>query len=165
MEMVFLNVERALNFLAKENSPLRVALGMLLQEHAQKDAEVKIFGEGGVITRMTFSSDKNLSDVIEVGEDVISVHSGAEDAAWANVFPRGSKEAQDASGDSTDKPAAETTSKDEAVDAVEVKSEKTAAADETLALKVGKVVLTVAAVGAAVGAGVWAWKKWGKSST
>jgi len=152
MEMVFQNVERALNFLAKENSPLRVALGKLLTEEAVQDAEVKIFGSGGEIERMTFKSTHTLRKDIPCGDVVISVLSEEE-----NVCVWTSKAA-----DSADKPAAETTSKEEAVDAVEVKSEK--ATDDALALKVGKIVLTVAAVGATIGAGVWAWKKWGSNS-
>ena len=156
MEMVFLNVDLALGFLAKGNTPLRVALGMLLKEEAVQDAEVKIFCSGGEIERMTFKSTHTLRKDIPCGDVVISVLSDDEE----NVCVWTSKAAAE-SVESVDKPASPT-SKEDAVDAT-VKSEKSTA-DETLALKVGKVVLTVAAIGAAVGAGVWAWKKWGKSS-
>ena len=40
-----------------------------------------------------------------------------------------------------------------------------AAEDNALALKIGKAVLYTAGAGAAIAAGVWAWKKWGSSST
>lgn len=40
-----------------------------------------------------------------------------------------------------------------------------AADNNELALKIGKGVLYVAGAGAAIAAGVWAWKKWGSSST
>ena len=88
MEMIFANVGLALVFLSKENSPLQVALGKLLAEHALPDAEVKITDVAGEITGMTFDSGENLSEVISVGDDwVISIHSGEENSAWANVFP------------------------------------------------------------------------------
>lgn len=40
-----------------------------------------------------------------------------------------------------------------------------AADDNALALKIGKAVLYTAGAGAAIAAGVWAWKKWGSSTT
>ena len=39
------------------------------------------------------------------------------------------------------------------------------AADNALALKIGKAVLYTAGAGAAIAAGVWAWKKWGNPSS
>jgi hypothetical protein len=166
MEMNFLNVECALVHLGEKDTQVSKALAKLLAEHAVKGAEVKITGVADEINRMKFDSDEKLSDVIEVGDEwVISIISGEDETAWANVFPRHHEEAQaaaDSVKDTTDNPTSPTSTV--GAEDASVKSEK-ANANESIALKVGKVVLTVAAVGAAIGAGVWAWKKWSKSST
>lgn len=159
MQVVCFNIARAQAHLEKTNDAATAALLIsVLKEHAVEDSEISIFSEKGNVTHMTFKSTHEVDLEIEADDTVISIHTDQVDQATATVSSKtNSTESKTMNTENTTNASAQQAAPQQQPTQQHV--------DNTLALKIGKAVLYTAGAGAAIAAGVWAWRKWGSSST
>ena len=162
MQVVCFNITRAQAHLEKTNDAATAALLIqVLKEHAVEDAEISIFSEKGNVTHVTFTATHEVDMEIEADDTVISIHTEQNDQATATVSSSNpSTESKTMNTENTTN-----ASSTQQAAAPQQPAQAPAAEDNALALKIGKAVLYTAGAGAAIAAGVWAWKKWGSSSS
>lgn len=162
MQVVCFNITRAQAHLEKTNDAATAALLIqVLKEHAVEDAEISIFSEKGNVTHVTFTATHEVDMEIEADDTVISIHTEQNDQATATVSSSNpSTESKTMNTENTTN-----ASSTQQAAAPQQPAQAPAAEDNALALKIGKAVLYTAGAGAAITAGVWAWKKWGSSSS
>lgn len=160
MQVVCFNIARAQAHLEKTNDAATAALLItVLKQHAVEDSEISIFSEQGNVTHMTFKSTHEVDLEIEADGTVISIRTDQTDQATATV-------SSNTSSKETKMNTENTTNASSTQQQAAPQQPSAAPADKNaLALKIGKAVLYTAGAGAAIAAGVWAWKKWGSSST
>lgn len=157
MQIHCFNIERAIAHLEKSSDENALHFINVLKEHAV-DQDIRItFGQGNLVS-MTFTSTHEVDEEIDAGESIIIIHS-VDNSATATVTPIFSPEAKTMN---TEQTASSTTTQQTAA-TQPAQTQKPV--DNALALKIGKVVLYTAGAAATVAAGVWAWKKWGSSSS
>lgn len=163
MQVVCFNLARAQAHLEKTNDAATAALLItVLKEHAVEDSEISIFSEKGNVTHMTFTSTHEVDMEIEADDTVISIHTEQNDQATATVSSSNTSSSKAKTMNTENSNNASATQQ---AAPQQQPAAAPAAEDNTLALKIGKGVLYVAGAGAAIAAGVWAWKKWGSSSS
>lgn len=162
MQVVCFNITRAQAHLEKTNDAATAALLIqVLKEHAVEDAEISIFSEKGNVTHVTFTATHEVDMEIEADDTVISIHTEQNDQATATVSSSNpSTESKTMNTENTTN-----ASSTQQAAAPQQPAQAPAAEDNALALKIGKAVLYTAGAGAAIATGVWAWKKWGSSSS
>lgn len=155
MQVNFPNIARAIKFLLINDSVAASKLIQILNTHASEEDDVVINTMAGEITSMEFTSTHSVEETIETDEMEICIHT---------VEGTTSTTATVSSKSTTSK---ETKMNTEQTTAPQQPAQAAAPAtdDNALALKIGKAVLYTAGAGAAIAAGVWAWKKWGSSSS
>ena len=164
MQVVCFNITRAQAHLEKTNDAATAALLIqVLKEHAVEDAEISIFSEKGNVTHVTFTATHEVDMEIEADDTVISIHTEQNDQATATVSSSNtsSSKAKTMNAENTNNASAT----QQTAAPQQQPAQAPAAEDNALALKIGKAVLYTAGAGAAIAAGVWAWKKWGSSSS
>ena len=164
MQIHCFNIERAVTHLEKSSDENAKHFINVLKEHAV-DQDVRITFNQGNLVSMTFTSTHEVDEEIDAGESVIFIHS-VDNAATATVSSSNSSPSFKETKMNTEQTTASTSSTQQAAGAPQQSAPAAPAAeDNALALKIGKAVLYTAGAGAAIAAGVWAWKKWGSSST
>lgn len=160
MQIHCFNIERAVTHLEKSSDENAKHFINVLKEHAV-DQDVRITFNQGNLVSMTFTSTHEVDEEIDAGESVIFIHS-VDNAATATVSSSNSSSFKETKMN-TEQTTAQASSTQQA--APQQQPAPAAAADNALALKIGKAVLYTAGAGAAIAAGVWAWRKWGSSSS
>lgn len=184
------DIERAVAHLEKSSDENAKHFINVLKEHAV-DQDVRITFNQGNLVNMTFTSTHEVSKEIDTGDFLIIIHSVGNAAsviiselvdevvcdidgvpvidASGNTIPEQrnnqttSTESKTMNTESSNNNSA--TQQQAAAPQQHAPAPAPAADNNQLALKIGKGVLYVAGAGAAIAAGVWAWKKWGSSSS
>lgn len=152
MQIHCFNIERAVTNLEKSSDENAKHFINVLKEHAVDQDVCITFNQGNLVS-MTFTSTHEVDEEIDAGESVIFIHS-VDNAATATIASNNSSSTK------------ETKMNTEQTTAPQQPAQTAAPADNNaLALKIGKAVLYTAGAGAAIAASVWAWKKWGSSSS
>ena len=163
MQVNFPNTARAIKFLLINDSVAASKLIQILNTHASEEDDVVINTMAGEITSMEFTSTHSVEETIETDEMEICIHT-VEGTTTTTATVSSSNSSSKEPKMNTEQTTAQTSSTQQAA-APQQPAPAPAAEDNALALKIGKAVLYTAGAGAAIAAGVWAWKKWGSSSS
>lgn len=160
MQVNFPNTARAIKFLLINDSVAASKLIQILNTHASEEDDVVINTMAGEITSMEFTSTHSVEETIETDEMEICIHTvEGTTSTTATVSSSNSSKAKTMNTENTTNASATQQA------APQQPAQAPAAEDNALALKIGKAVLYTACAGAAIAAGVWAWRKRGSSST
>lgn len=184
----FPNAAGAIKFLNHNGSAAALALISVLEQHAEGESPVCIVGSNGEVEKMTFTSTHSVDVEMEVEDTIISIHEvgGLATATVSRNLKTQPKEKTMNTNNQTNASAAPPVYSAEERDALlakmaamqaamdemaKVKQQASPkvtaapAADSELATKIGKGVLYVGGAVVVGAAGLWAWKKWGSSSS
>ena len=188
MQIHCFNIERAITYLEKSSDENAKHFINVLKEHAV-DQDVRITFNQGNLVNMTFTSTHEVSQEIDTGDFLIIIHSVGNAAsviiselvdevvcdidgvpvidASGNTIPeqRNNQTTSTESKTMNTESSNNNSATQQQAAAPQQPAPAPAAEDNQLALKIGKAVLYTAGAGAAIAAGVWAWKKWGSSTT
>lgn len=193
--MNFPNVAAATKFLNHNANSISLTLVSVLEQHAVATEPVVIESVFGEIADMKFTSTHAVEEEIEVGDETIIIHEAyglvvctiktnpkpdQETTMNTNNQTNASTTPPVYSQEERDALLAKMAAMQAAMDAMQAAQPKAAAAekpkaaakpaapvdeDNSLAMAIGKGILYTAGAVAAGAAGVWAWKKWGPSSS
>jgi cell division septation protein DedD len=163
MQVNFPNTARAIKFLLINDSVAASKLIQILNTHASEEDDVVINTSAGEIVSMEFTSTHSVEEHIETDDCEIRIHT-LENTTTATATVSSKTNQTNESTMNTEN-SASTSSTQQAAAPQQQPTPAPAAEDNALALKIGKAVLYTAGAGAAIAAGVWAWKKWGSSTS
>lgn len=162
MQVNFPNTARAIKFLLINDSVAASKLIQILNTHASEEDDVVINTMAGEITSMEFTSTHSVEETIETDEMEICIHTvEGTTTTTATVSSSNSSSSKEPKMNTENTTNASSTQQQ----AAPQQPSAAPADNNALALKIGKAVLYTAGAGAAIAAGVWAWKKWGSSSS
>ena len=162
MQVNFPNTARAIKFLLINDSNVANKLIEILNTHASEEDDVVINTMAGEITSMEFTSTHSVEETIETDEMEICIHTvEGTTTTTATVSSSNSSSSKEPKMNTENTTNASSTQQQ----AAPQQPSAAPADNNALALKIGKAVLYTAGAGAAIAAGVWAWKKWGSSSS
>lgn len=165
MQVNFPNTARAIKFLLINDSVAASKLIQILNTHASEEDDVVINTMAGEITSMEFTSTHSVEETIETDEMEICIHTVEGTTTTTATVSSSNSSSSKEPKMNTEQTTAQTSSTQQAAAPQQQPTPAPAAEDNALALKIGKAVLYTAGAGAAIAAGVWAWKKWGSSSS
>lgn len=164
MQVNFPNTARAIKFLLINDSNVANKLIEILSTHASEEDDVVINTLAGEIVSMEFTSTHEVEEHIETDDIEICIHTVKGTTTSTATVSSKSTTSTESKTMNTEQNTAFASSTQQAA-AQQTAPAAPAADNNELALKIGKGVLYAAGAGAAIAAGVWAWKKWGSSPT
>lgn len=165
MQVNFPNIARAIKFLLINDSVAASKLIQILNTHASEEDDVVINTMAGEITSMEFTSTHSVEETIETDEMEICIHTVEGTTSTTATVSSKSTASKETKMNTEQTTAQASSTQQTTAPQQPAQAAAPATDDNALALKIGKAVLYTAGAGAAIAAGVWAWRKWGSSST
>lgn len=164
LEVICYTIERVTAHIQKNNdAKVAAALIKILNDHAVDGEPISIKYANNSVASMCFTATHEVEEHVETDECEICIHT-LENTTTATATVSSKTNPSTESKTMNTENTANASSTQQAA-APQQPAQAPAAEDNALALKIGKAVLYTAGTGAAIAAGVWAWKKWSSSSS